>query len=124
MRKSRNFRQGAGGGGGGGPRQSGKKALTTLFFFLFVLLCLVLSLFYRSQMVNFKEIIIFQGSGGGPNFSSGEGATFSTGGGGGSNCLFPIKTHLTCDFPRGSGPLVPPLDPHLAAIYLISQSAK
>ena len=35
--------------------------------------------------------------------------------GGGSNCLFPIETHITCDFPGGggSGPLVPPLDPHL-----------
>ena len=34
-------------------------------------------------------------------------------GGGGSNCLFPIETHITCDFPGGSGPPVPPLDPHL-----------
>ena len=46
-----------------------KKALTTFFFFFFFL---VLSLFYRSQMVNFKEIyhflrfqiVIFQGGGG------------------------------------------------------------
>ena len=22
---------------------------------------------------------------------------------GGSNCLFPIETHITCDFPGGSG---------------------
>ena len=36
---------------GGGPGQSDKKALTTIF--------LVLSLFYRSQMVNFKEIYRF-----------------------------------------------------------------
>ena len=37
-------------------------------------------------------------------------------GGGGSNCLFPIETHITCDFPGGGGgpdPLSPPLDPHL-----------
>ena len=28
---------------------------------------------------------------------------------GGSNCLFPIETHITCDFPGGgSGPLSPP----------------
>ena len=52
-RGSRNFRQGGGGGGGGGPGQSDKKALTTIFFFL------DLSLFYRSQMVNFKEICHF-----------------------------------------------------------------
>ena len=36
---------------------------------------------------------------------------------GGSNCLFPIETHITCDFPGGGGgggggPYpVPPLDP-------------
>ena len=78
-----------------------KKALT--YFFLFFL---VLSLFYRSQMVNFKG---FQGSRGGPTFSRG----------GGSNCLFPIETHITCDFPGGvqtscpPPPPPPPLDPHL-----------
>ena len=64
MRGSRNFRQ------GGGPGQSDKKALTTFFFVFFS----VRSLFYRSQMVNFKEIYhfsrfqrgsnIFQGGGG------------------------------------------------------------
>ena len=75
-------------GGGGGPGQSDKKS------------SLVLSLFYRSQLVNFKEgnwlisrfqrwSTIFQG---GPTFSRG---------GGGSNCLFPIETHITCDFPGG-----------------------
>ena len=41
---------------------------------------------------------MFQG-GGGPTFSRGE-----------SNCLFPIESHITCDFPGGggSGPSVPP----------------
>ena len=66
-------------------------------------------------MVNFKEIYhflrfqrgsnIFQGGGGVQLFP-----------GGGSNCLFPIQTHITCDFPGGGGvpdPPVPPLDPHL-----------
>ena len=48
-------------------------------------------------MVNFK------GSGGFPNFSRG-GSNFFQGGGGrrGVNCLFPIETHITCDFPGGS----------------------
>ena len=60
-----------------------------------------------------KKTIIFQvpegvqhlpgGGGGGPTFSRG----------GGSNCLYPIETHITCDFPGGSGPPDPPLDPHL-----------
>ena len=27
---------------------------------------------------------------------------------GGSNSLFPIETHITCDFPGGSGPPIPP----------------
>ena len=36
---------------------------------------------------------------------------------GGSNCLFPIETHITCDFPGGgSGPPVPPSGSALAPI--------
>ena len=55
-------------GGGGGPGQSDKKSSDNVFFFL------VLSLFYKSQMVNLKEIYNFsrfQGGGGGPTFSRG-----------------------------------------------------
>ena len=52
-----------GGGGGEGPGQSDKKALTTIF--------LVLSLFYRSQMVNFKEIYRFSRLQMGSNFFQG-----------------------------------------------------
>ena len=72
-----------------GPGQSEKKSSNNVFFFFFFFF-LVLSLFYRSQTVNFKEINhflrfqrgsnIFQGGGGGPTFSRG------------SNCLFPIET--------------------------------
>ena len=73
-------------------------------------------------MVNFKEKYHFSrfrrgggGGGGAPNFSRR----------GGGNCLLPIETQITCDFPGGSGPPGPsPLDPHMAAIYLVSQSAK
>ena len=61
-------------GGGGGPGQSDKKKSSdNVFFFFFFFL--VLSLFYRSQMVNFKEIYHFS------RFQ--RGATFSRGGGGG-----------------------------------------
>ena len=116
MRGSRNFRHGGGGGGGGGPRQSDKNnsdSVVCLFFAFF----LVLGLFYRSQMVNFKEKYHFS------RFR--RGSKFFQGGGGGGNCLLPIETQITCDFPGGSGPPGPsPLDPHLAAIYLVSQSAK
>ena len=87
--------------GGGGPGQSDKKSSDVFFFFFFS----VLSLFFRSQMVNFKENYHFSRFQGGPTFSRG---------GGGSNCLFPIETHITCDFPGGPDLLPPPpLDPHL-----------
>ena len=83
--------------GGGGLSQSDKKALTIFF--------LVLSLFYWSQMVNFESTIIFQGSRGGPTFSRGGGVQLFPGG---SNCLYPIATHITCDFPGGvRTPLTP-----------------
>ena len=79
MGGSRNFRQ-------GGPGQSDKKK--HFFFFL------ALSLFYRSQMVNFKEIY---------HFSRFQSNLFQ----GGSNCLFPIETHITCGLPGGGGVRTP-----------------
>ena len=62
-------------------------------------------------MVNFEENDNFSRFQRGPTFSRGGGGgpTFSRG----SNCLYPIETHITCDFPGGSGPPDPPLDPHL-----------
>ena len=56
-----------------------KKALTTFFFVFF----LVLSLFYRSQMVNFKEIYHFSRFQRGSTFSRGGGVQLFPGGGGG-----------------------------------------
>ena len=82
----------------GGPGQSDKRALTSFF--------LVLSFFYSSQMINFKEIYHFSRLQEWSNIFQG-GPTISRGGG--SNCLFPIETHITCDFPGGSGPTIPPL---------------
>ena len=88
------------------PISDKKKALTFFFFFVFFFVFfLVLSLFYRSQMVNFKEIYHFSRFQGVQLFSGG--SNFFPGGGG-SDCLFPIETHITCDFPGGSGPPVPP----------------
>ena len=51
-------------------------------------------------MVNFKEIYPegVQHFTGGSNFIQG---------GGGSICLFPIETHITCDFPGGGGVWTP-----------------
>ena len=93
----------------GGPGQADKKALTPFFFFFFFL---VLSLFYRSQMVNFKEIHHFSRFQRGSNIFQG-GPTFSRG----VQLLIPYRYRnlYTCDFPGGGGygPLSPPLDPHL-----------
>ena len=102
MRGSRNFRQGA-----GVYVNLNKKALTTLFVCC-LLFFLVLSLFYSRQMVNFKEKYHFQGSGGGPNLSRGGGGPTFSREGGGSNCVFPIETHITCDFPGGFQTPCPP----------------
>ena len=73
----------------GDPGQSDKKKALTTFFFLFFL---VLSLFYRSQMVNLKEIYHFSRFQRGSNIFQGGGGG---GGGGGSNCFFPIETLIT-----------------------------
>ena len=64
-------------------------------------------------MVNFKEIYHFSRFQRGPTFSGGGGGVqlFP----GGSNCLFPIETQITCDFPEGSGPPVPRPGSALAA---------
>ena len=40
------------------------------------------------------------------NIFQGRGPTFSRDGGS-------LETHITCDFPGGSGPPIPPLDPHM-----------
>ena len=92
MRGSRNFRQ-------GGQGQSDKKALTTFFFFF-----LILSLFYRSQMANFKEIYHFSRLQRRVQHFPGGVQLFP----GGFICLFPIETHITCDFPEGGPDPCPP----------------
>ena len=101
-----------GGGGGGGPGQSDKKSSDNVFFFcffffFFFLLFLALRLFLQKSNGQFqRNLSFFQGSRGVPTFSRGGGGVqlFP----GGSNCLFPIETHITCYFPGGSGPPVPP----------------
>ena len=120
MRVSRNFCQGGGGGGRGWSRSIWQKSSDNVF--------LVLSLFYKSQMVNFKEnyhfsrflpVIpvghtlkcslgvkrrgsnIFQAWGGGPTFS---------GGGGGLRLLIPYRNPYNLWFSRGGpDPPVPPV---------------
>ena len=60
-----------------------------------------------------KKTIIFQDSRGVQHFPGGGGGVqlFP---GGGFNCLFPIRTQITCDFPGGGlGPPVSFPDPHM-----------
>ena len=73
-------------------------------------------------MVNFKEIHHFSRFQSGSNiFLGGGGPTFSRGGGGG-NCLFPIETNMTSDFPGGSGHPVPPSGSALDSLLLINKT--
>ena len=83
-------------GGGGGVQVNLTQKALTLF--------LVLSLFYRSRMVNLKKkLIIFEGSRGGPTFSRwGVGVVLLPQG---SNCLFPIETCIPCEFPEVPNPV-------------------
>ena len=98
----------------GGPGQSDKKALTTFFFFFFFFF-LVFSpqlILLKSKLLISKKPIIFQGSRGGPTFSSGV-QLFP---GGGSKCVFPIETYITCDFPGGVRTPCPPSGSALVVI--------
>ena len=107
MRGSRNFRQ-----GGGGSRSVWQKKSSdnVFFFFFFALFYLVLSLFYRSQMVNFKEIYHFSRFQRGSNIFQGV-QLFPRG----VQLLIPYRNPYNLWFSRGggSGPPVHPLDPHL-----------
>ena len=106
MRGSRNFRQ-------GGPGQSDKKKLYFFFFFFFSPQIILqksngqfqrnLSFFKVSEGVQH-----FPGGGGGSNF-------FQRG----SNCLFPIETHIACDFPGGVRIPCPPFGSALVASVLL-----
>ena len=105
------FPSGWGGGGGGGVQVIlKKKAPTTFYFFLIIL--------FSPQLVNFKENYHFSRFQRGSNISRGGGGVqHFPGWRGGSNCLFPIEIHITCDFPGSPDPLSPTLDPHLLAWY-------
>ena len=96
---SRNFCQ-------GGQVSLTKKALTTFFFVC--LFFLVLSIFNRSQMVNFKETHHFSRFQTGSNIFQGGGLTFSRGeGGGGVQLLIPYRNPYNLWFSRGGGVRTP-----------------
>ena len=99
MRESRNFRQ-------GGSRSVCQKSSD-----VFVFLVLSLPVFYRSQMVNFKEIYHFSRFQWGPNIFQGGGSNFYQGGG--VQLLIPHINPYNLWFSRGGGPdpLFPPPPP-------------
>ena len=80
----------------GGPGQLDKKKALTFFFFFF---------FFSPQPILQKSNGRFQRNL--SFFKVPEGVQHFPGGSnffqGGSNCLFPIETHITCDFPGGGG---------------------
>ena len=95
----------------GGVQVSLTKKSSDVVVFLFIFL--VLSLFYRSQMVNLKEIYHFSRFQRGSNIFQG-GPTFSRG----VQLLIPYRNPYNLWISRGgggSGPPAPPppLDPHL-----------
>ena len=105
------------GGGGVHVNLTKKTSDSVVCLFLIFAFFLVLGLFTEVKWLIQREISFFKVP---------EGVQIFPGGaGGGGNCLLSIETQITCDFPGGSGPPGPsPLDPHLAAIYLVSQSAQ
>ena len=82
--------------GEGGPSQTAKKALTTLtFFFIFFSPQLILQ---KSNGQFQRNLSFYKVSEGVQHFP----------GGGGSNCLFPIETHIACEYPGGVRTSCPP----------------
>ena len=86
---------------GGGPGQSDKKRSDNRFFSPQLILLKSNGLFRR-------KLSFFKVPEGVQHFP-GESIFFQGGWGGGSNCLFPIETHITCDFPEGGPDPLSPL---------------
>ena len=85
-----------------------KKALTTFFFFFLFFL----SILRKSNGQFQRNLSVFKVPEGVQNFPGGSNFSHV-----GSNCLFPIETHITCDPPDPLSP--PPLDPHLRLQILL-----
>ena len=100
MRGSRNFRQ-------GGPGQSDKKS-SDVFFCFFLFFFSPPLILHKSNGQFQRNLSFFKVPEGVQHFPGGGGSNFFQGG---SNCLFPIKTHITCDFPGGGGGVRTPCPP-------------
>ena len=110
----------SGGGGGGGLGGGVQISLTKMFpddvFFFFFSPQLILQ---KTNGQLQRNLSFFKVPEGVQHFPGGGGSNFFRGGGGGSNCLFPIETHITCDFPGGGpDPLSPPPPSGSALAYI------
>ena len=109
MRVSRNFLQ----GGWGGVQVSLTKKALTLFFFSPQLILQKSNGQFQRNLSFFKVpegVQHFPGGGGGVQLFLG----------GGGPIGYPFRNpYNLCDFPGGSRPPVPPLDPHLTQIRLL-----
>ena len=104
----------AGGGGGGVQVSLTKKALTTFFVFFFSPQLILQKANGQFQ----RNLSVFKVLKGGQQFPGGGGGWGSNFFQGGSNCFFPIESHITCDSPGGSGPPVPHFGSALAQSLL------
>ena len=93
----------------GGPGQSDKKSSDNVLFIFFSPQLIL----QKSNGQFQRNLSLFKVPEGVQHFPGG--SNFFQGVGGGSNCLFPIETHITCDFPGGGvwTPCPPRLDQHL-----------
>ena len=99
MHGSRNFVRGR----GGGPDQSDKKKALTYFLF-----------FFSPQLILQKSNGQFHRN---LSFFKVPEEVQHFPGGGGSNRLFPIETHITCDFPGGVRTPLSPLWIHTCSLF-------
>ena len=67
--------------------------------------CYLNTMLSRVHLAFHARIQGFRQGGPGQSDKKRGGTTFSRGGG--SNCLYPIETHITCEFPGGPDPLTP-----------------
>ena len=84
---------------------------TRYFFFISFCPQLILQFIEGIQWFDYRENYTFARIQMGSYIFQGVGIQFFPGGG--VLIIVSKETHITCDFPGGSGPPIPPLDPHM-----------
>ena len=97
----------------GGPGMSARKQTGQRFLFWFFLASTCFTVYIGGPMVLLQRKLYFPKDPEGVQHFP-RGSNFFQGCGGEWQMLASIETQLACDFPgRGSGPPIPPLDPHM-----------